>query len=955
MKNKKMKMKKGGEVSYIDRKLSDLILSSTSSIEEIKDQLPKLLDDGANINFINDYKYTLLDTLMYGASYNDRVEKIKILLDNGANIELTGEGKPLMEKLENEIQETKKALDYNIKNNTWINDRHESNLRLYLDNFLKIKEILQSHKKGKAKMPDKEKVGLSPRSQKEIDEKLFELFKIPKPISTIRERLPRLLERGANINYLDDYGEFILSYVIDTDDNPNLDYIEELFDLILQNGFNVNTKNSNGQTISDIINDLYKQNQRAIDDDFEDAWNPEDVKQQQRAINQLYQNLLEKISRYAKGKQKAVEAVEKNKNIINPGINIIKLDNKYMNLGKYTYNNDKAGPSRKSDEAGPSRKPDEAGPSRKPDQRNIELKVVNPLTNRYISIGSKKYKELVESRVIKPVEIDLNKAKQLNNPVEKCKEVEVVVNPLTGRKIQKYGKLYSDLVKRKIITEKEHITELPKFVPRNCKNKETFMLFSNVENINDVPNEDFLQLPSGYCFSISELIDWLNSKAFNNKNPHESKEDLFKKEDLTLDVLKKSPELTRLLKEYFDEHQKKIISEIDILHKHIDVLYKICDTGRICYFDNSTSTEQVDSSTFAYSIRALTELSEMINALPLEDRNIFNNLKVGLSSLSDIIKSANEGTACIHGIGKNLIEIFIVKFISLYDKYKIDYDPNKSGLYFIKDRSNVNMYNRETRLIINTNNYYYEQQFKNIFKRIKDKQSSMIWTLKKIREQGLSSIYSADPPQGCPNDSDISTLNALDKWSELEDWRKFRTEDGFCFDLLYLIRVLTDQLNTTSMTNPYPKYPTNIFTNKKLSNGDLLKLRIQISNNYLTVAPPLLKFLYNPEILWTDINIQDWRTRIIELFEKDMRYRREFNSFENGDLSLTCMWIEKNTRPVESEIRILRYLENANENELRNLRQYTIPMSYYFKNNYLESSISPLLHGYNDYADLPMR
>ena len=35
------------------------------------------------------------------------------------------------------------------------------------------------------------------------------------------------------------------------------------------------------------------------------------------------------------------------------------------------------------------------------------------------------------------------------------------------------------------------------------------MLFSNVEDVNDVPNEDFLQLPSGYCFSINELIDWL--------------------------------------------------------------------------------------------------------------------------------------------------------------------------------------------------------------------------------------------------------------------------------------------------------------------------------------------------------------------------------------------------------------------------------------------------------------
>jgi hypothetical protein len=586
-------------------------------------------------------------------------------------------------------------------------------------------------------------------------------------------------------------------------------------------------------------------------------------------------------------------------------------------------------------------------------KKDIILQVKNPKTGRMINVGGKVYNDLIKQGVIKPHEVNLEQAKKENAPKPKCTEVEKVVRPDTGRLITKNGKLYTDLVKRGIIKPENDLPKLPKVVPRNCKNGETFLLF---EDVNSIEDDDFLKLPSGYCFSINEIIEWINSKAFDNKNPHNKVETMFTRQSLSSENLRKSPELVRLLTQYFDEHADQRTKELKVIAKHLDILYKIGNVGRICYYDNSTSHEAEDSSTFIYSITAISELGEAIDGLPDTIKNIFQNLKVTSQTVSNIIESANKGTLCIHGVGSALMIIFLTYFIELTKRDSgIKYDPSKSGIYFVNERGSINIYNIETRLIFNTSHHYYREWFQKTLEGVKQSKT-MIWNKKQIKDDGLSVMYKAE----CNNEPDIVSINTIDEWKELEEWRKFRTEDGFCFDLLYLIRVVTDHLNTSSMTNPAPKYPLNIFTNKKLTTKDLLKLRIQISNNFLSVSPPLLKFLYNPDILWTEEEINDeWRNKLTTLFEKDMRYRREFSRIEDDSAILNCMWVQGDSRrPVYSptEASVIHYLNNPFDvSVLRGMREYVTPMSYYFTNNFREGLNASLKHGYDDINDIPAK
>ena len=649
------------------------------------------------------------------------------------------------------------------------------------------------------------------------------------------------------------------------------------------------------------------------------------------------------------------------------------------------------------DEGGPSKRPevkDEGGPSKRPEKDEgelgpegpIELWIMDPENpKKHLKIGSKRYNKLVENGKIVPQKHDLKDIAKLLEESKKPQSCEIIIDTKTGKFKNPYG-IGKELESktpygRKIRKELEEAgytikffdpgSVLPKINVKTCINKETFTMFEDLEDVNK--RGDLIQMPSGYCYSLTEIIDWIKSQGstFTNINPHNSKETLFTKNDILLPSIQHSKELVGLLNNYFAEKEKEAERNNDVIYKNIDVLYKIADTGRICYFDNSTSHEINDSSTFAYSAEALSDLAEMIEKLPESDTKIFKNLKSTTSTVADLLESANKGTSCIHGIGLSLIWIFIQYFNSLISKYpEIIYDPLKTGLYFISGKDGITLVNSETRLKTNPSSYYYKQLFQSGINKANQK---LLWNMDKIRKEGLSTVYK----EKCPNDADISTLQSLNKWEELEEWRKFRTEDGYCFDLLYLIKVVTDQINTEKMTNPYPKYPSNPFTFTKLTVKDLLKLKRQITNNYLKVSSPLLKFLFNPEILWYngpgDVRWteESFKNKLKDLFETDMRYRREFKDkiiFSREDnieivneLPLTGFWVSKETPISNEENLALELIKDPTllfnittilKKRLGKIKIYILPEAYYYRNNYRVNNETDLIHAYNDLNDL---
>lgn len=592
--------------------------------------------------------------------------------------------------------------------------------------------------------------------------------------------------------------------------------------------------------------------------------------------------------------------------------------------------------------------------------------VINPKTGREIKKGAALYKQLLKEGVVfydddipavPHVAVGLVKSKSPPKVVKvekKCPDGQIL-NPATGRCVSTTGKIGLEILKKQ---KKELKEEKKKFDKTKCINKETFLLFTGIE---EVPDEDFIMLPSGYCFAVSEIIDWIKSSDFNNRNPHVSTESLF--DEGNKKVWDKYPELSELLSKYFKKKKEERENNSHIIKNYLDVLYKIGDTGRICYYDNLTSLEMKDSSQFEYSINALAELSEMIEALPSDVKKIFKGLRSAseFNTIEKTIKDANEGTQCIHGIGKSLIAIFVSNFLILENYMKkgsnpdFKYEPLRAKMYFVVDKHNsIVIYNAENRLVFNTTkgaDFYYKQHFEPILKAINPNESSMIWDMKTLRTKGLSKVFM----DTCKNEDAYQvTVEAHDEWHSLEEWRKFKLQDGYCFDLLYLITVITGHLNITRSTNPAPVYPYNIFTNVQLTMIDLINLRRRITNNYIIVAPCLFKFLYNPQIFWSEdvayIKSPEWMEKVITSFSHDMRFKRYLEKKDaDGTPLINGYWVNKTIGPDLDERKIYDYLQTMNLTLIASMKPHQIPTKYYYNPG---TDIEALIHGYNDKAEL---
>jgi hypothetical protein len=180
------------------------------------------------------------------------------------------------------------------------------------------------------------------------------------------------------------------------------------------------------------------------------------------------------------------------------------------------------------------------------------------------------------------------------------------------------------------------------------------------------------------------------------------------------------------------------------------------------------------------------------------------------------------------------------------------------------------------------------------------------------------------------NDPDMATLDTLEAWKDLPEWKKFQTKDKYCFDMFFIIKFITNNLNACAMTNPFPMYPTNPFTKDHLHPDDLIYIRRWIGDNDIRPAPVLSVFLSSNE-LWTVTNELEWRNRCISEFEKTLRYRR-LNTLPGGG-EISGIWVSKKELSSKLERNIYRYLDTADENILAKLqkeKREVVPDEYYF-------------------------
>lgn len=563
--------------------------------------------------------------------------------------------------------------------------------------------------------------------------------------------------------------------------------------------------------------------------------------------------------------------------------------------------------------------------------------VVNPITNRCIDINGATYKRVFKQKAklnleIKKTKKKLKKLKQRQpivqpvvRPVKQCPPGKVL-NTHTNRCIKVGTGLYKLALKNGWVPTQ--LAPIPAPIPppappqaepglvmrpfdwaqRNCKNATTFMLFDNVE---EIPDSDLLITPNGFCFSSEELVSYIASDAFNNRNPHDISLELFKQGDTNAFFVKDHPKVIRALKAYFKIKLEEQKADDKIFMDTLDVLYEVCNAGRICYFNNNFSHEREDSSVFERSIQALAILSDKIQKLSIANRKPYKYV-------IQKIDQANKGEECIHGIGFSLIRFFITSYSRLT---KARYDSIKTGLSFKKAKGLGLGLGLGAPLVyfISTEHRFTLKptvgvilQMQPLLNKLLNFGSFKTTPIKVLLEQKNTYFKST-----CAYEPYLVTNNSVDNWEEVSDWRKVRF-DNQCFDLFYLIKIITNDLNVAKNNNPFPKYPTNPFTQKVFTSSQLTHIKHLCNDNWIILNKPLHVLLNSPDLMVdNNQNVSSrWRTTFIDTLErKQLRYVRKNNIIDNA-LHCTGEWNSKDTIQTPVERLIIQYLNTADGNIL---------------------------------------
>lgn len=193
----------------------------------------------------------------------------------------------------------------------------------------------------------------------------------------------------------------------------------------------------------------------------------------------------------------------------------------------------------------------------------------------------------------------------------------------------------------------------------------------------------------------------------------------------------------------------------------------------------------------------------------------------------------------------------------------------------------------------------------------------------------------------CPNDCELSSLDSVSSWSEVPDWRKIRL-GTYCFDILFIVKHITNQLNNCKNGNPYPMFPSNPFTFSAFSSQDLTDLRRRLTTNLIGVCAALAKFLSDQKYWRTG---PKWMENMVDIFEQTMDFNRIFAGMTGDEIHINGYWVKKgelyhvkNQSNQETQ-QLMTWIDRMDANAFKSFKlkknMAVIPDEYYFKlNNY---------------------
>jgi hypothetical protein len=523
--------------------------------------------------------------------------------------------------------------------------------------------------------------------------------------------------------------------------------------------------------------------------------------------------------------------------------------------------------------------------------------ILNPATNRCIKIDGAAFKKIDVSS------LSLSDQEKVKNFQKQCKP-DQAYNPLTKRCIGKKGELYKKLVKQKVIdaspkqqnTSKKTVTKKKAATPPkpDCKNDSTFFMFTDVK---DIPNNDFIKLSNGFCYSVDELSSLLDSDTFKNLNPHNQSVVLFDL-DKDKDILKNHPA-------FYDKVQKAMIklSKVDdknlkLIMDHLNGLYALCKMAGKVVFDNYGSFSK-QSESFNLSLETLAKFNDEL-AKDAKAKKVIYGLKHPKTNetVKAIIESCNKGV-CIHKAGSLLLQVFMYWFMQLEKAYNLTYDVAKGKVIFTRIVDNRLYFRQVNSNEIRDTGTIYVTDLLTTPKEMKE--SSLLKNvdvhLKYKCEKFTKSCVNTDDLYLYTNDYDAQT------WCDLKDTETIKLEGNYCFGLQYIIEYVNNKLNSSNMNNPLPAYPVNPFTNKLMAKKDLKKVKKMVLLSQTKVALPVKAFLEDESLWVDDKNKYDHYKMVDKLESHKLRYKR-INLKDSQD-NYVGYWVPKPTpyTPFESALR----------------------------------------------------
>lgn len=525
-------------------------------------------------------------------------------------------------------------------------------------------------------------------------------------------------------------------------------------------------------------------------------------------------------------------------------------------------------------------------------------RILNPITGKYILVNGRTHRNLLKNGT------------QFHTNSIQCPEGKAY-NTHTKRFVKIGSRTYSEAKKNGWIVE--NFTQY--------KNLTTFLANDDIFNI---PVSDRLITDDNYFFSITELKELIKRDDFNNINPHDDTNTVTL---FTRDDIHRYKKLSSLLTKYFKRVDAANKRMGNVYENTLDLLYLVGNVGRICYFNRLTEYDDKDSSHFENSIKALHVLSVALTNLKENNHiNTYRNIK-------QIVDDANKGNTCIHGVGMLLMAKFIEMFLKT-DPERVKYDVAKTNLMFIKKNNRVIYVSNEHRFYLNPDTYHINRPISALNKLLIDP---------KICSRLLSDRFmdqkSKHYQQISQYDTYLVTLNGTENWIDVPDWRKICLSDNGCFDLLFLTVCITNDLNISKNTNPYPRFPKNPFTQREFSPAELNYIRNSLYDNYIIISKPLELFLYNSR-LW-NYESENWTEQIVTFYENNkLRFVRK-NNIVNDTLECIGFWDDKFSPMDYVEKDILKYINYINMPALERLKKlpnYVIPDSYYYRYRKISSN-----------------